>query len=592
MLKRLLPALALWPVPALLGQFHNLVTNGDGSVLLFSSTLRMTGTDQPQWEKLFRIDSSGLSLFFERDKAVTADFSFLTNHYRAIDADMSGDGAVTAVVVAADCAVGGSSCFLGQPKNQSEIAPAAGRPAMTLQGNIRLSRNGRYALLCCDGAMVSMPSVRDLYSGQATNLSVGSWSSLDISARPIVASTGVAVLAAYGSLLLAGSGSVRQVSVAAAPAQALIDAAGATVVYAGTMATGGTRLARVDVATGAESPILDSPDLRLTGMSDRGDQIAFLRSIRGFKQLHVVRPDGTALRQLTADTAGIAEAALSGSGAVAFAVTGGGRILRIDVPSGAITELIGRTVTLGPAPNPGLATAIAGSVFCVSGTGLTETAVAAAPPLPLTLGGLELRLDGLPVPLASVAPGQACFQVPWETTKGSHFLTAASQANPFLDDPVAPVYLPVARDGYASFVRLGPEYPPDRYLQPYPLVAHGDFSGLVTPASPARAGEIVHLYMTGLGPVDPPVATGAPSPSDPPARSVLPFECHLVAQGGAAIPLDVLFAGLAPTFAGYYQVSLRLPVDVPAQNGEVPVWCSVGTLYAGESAWVPVARPQ
>jgi uncharacterized protein (TIGR03437 family) len=591
MLKRFLLALAVWPVPTLLGQFHNLVTNGDGSVLVFSSTLRMKGTDQPPWEKLFRIDGSGLSLYFERDKVVPAEFSFLTNHYRAIDADMSGEGSVTAVVTAADCAVGGSSCFLGQPKNQAEIAPATGRPAMTLQGEIRLSRNGRYALLCCDGSMTSGTTLRDLDSGQ-TIFVLGPTSGFDISARPMVASSGVAVVPWRDqTLILASLAGVRKVPVAAVPAQAAMDDSATTAVYAG---GGGTVLARVDVATGVETPIWKGAGLRLVGIADRGDLIAFLAGTEGVEQLWVVRPDGSDPRRITTDTAGITEAALSGSGAVAWAATAAGRILKIEVASGGTTELIGGTVTL-QIPSPSVLPApVAGSAWCVNGTGLADRALDAVPPLPTSLGGLELRLDGQPVPLLSVAPGQACFQVPWGTSRGAHNLEAIAQSNPFLEGSASAAGgLEVDFEAAASFVRLGSQYPSGPAALPYPLAAHGDFSGLVTPVDPAHPGEILHFYMTGLGPVEPLVETGAPSPSDPPARAVLSFECHLAAlPGSGAIPLDVLFAGLAPTFTGYYQVSVRLPADVPSDNGSALMFCSAGAPSAGESAWVPVARPQ
>ena len=93
-----------------------------------------------------------------------------------------------------------------------------------------------------------------------------------------------------------------------------------------------------------------------------------------------------------------------------------------------------------------------------------------------------------------------------------------------------------------------------------PVAVHEDWSALVTPQNPARAGEIIHLYMTGLGPTEPPAATGMPSPSDPPAQLTKPLHCEVIA-GRQSRTAEVLWAGLAPTFFGVYQVSLRLPPD-------------------------------
>ncbi|MBM3739210.1 MAG: hypothetical protein FJW39_25830, partial [Acidobacteria bacterium] len=55
-------------------------------------------------------------------------------------------------------------------------------------------------------------------------------------------------------------------------------------------------------------------------------------------------------------------------------------------------------------------------------------------------------------------------------------------------------------------------------------------------ANPTRAGQYVHLYMTGLGAVSPPVRTGQPAPSSPLAELaalVAPRDRH-----GRGAPVD------------------------------------------------------
>jgi len=88
---------------------------------------------------------------------------------------------------------------------------------------------------------------------------------------------------------------------------------------------------------------------------------------------------------------------------------------------------------------------------------------------------------------------------------------------------------------------------------------------------PAKAGDNLFFYITGLGPVSPSIADGhAPCPlSGCPANVVLPKATNTVTVliGGVAIPSgNVQFAGLSPQFVGTYQVNFKMPSGVPASN--------------------------
>ena|ERR1700736_4724957 len=57
-----------------------------------------------------------------------------------------------------------------------------------------------------------------------------------------------------------------------------------------------------------------------------------------------------------------------------------------------------------------------------------------------------------------------------------------------------------------------------------------------------------------------PQADGVPAPVDPPARTVVPITCWASgADNVTKLEIPVLFAGLAPGLAGYYQMDIRLP---------------------------------
>jgi uncharacterized protein (TIGR03437 family) len=89
-----------------------------------------------------------------------------------------------------------------------------------------------------------------------------------------------------------------------------------------------------------------------------------------------------------------------------------------------------------------------------------------------------------------------------------------------------------------------------------PAVTHsGDFT-LVTASKPATPGEILSLFMTGLGATRPGIDPGRPFPSSPLQSVAAPVE---VAVNGKSA--EVLAAvGLAGATDGY-QVNLRLPTD-------------------------------
>jgi uncharacterized protein (TIGR03437 family) len=184
-----------------------------------------------------------------------------------------------------------------------------------------------------------------------------------------------------------------------------------------------------------------------------------------------------------------------------------------------------------------------------------------------SLAGAELRIDGRTAPLLYSSPSAIVFQIPWETRAEDVELTLDTATGPFL--AAFPVSL---REINAVAVKLGPE----TNQGPAPVAIHEDWGSLVTVANPARPGEIVHIYATGLGPVYPPVPTGTASPAVPLSGLALPIRW----TWDSSAPADVLFAGLAPGLTGYYQVDARVPANaitsplaltlgwVPPQGGQ------------------------
>jgi uncharacterized protein (TIGR03437 family) len=99
-----------------------------------------------------------------------------------------------------------------------------------------------------------------------------------------------------------------------------------------------------------------------------------------------------------------------------------------------------------------------------------------------------------------------------------------------------------------------------------PAVAHSSDFTLVSASKPAVAGEILSLFMTGLGPAKPGVDPGSPFPATP---SVVVNSPVIVLVNNKAA--EVLAAvGYAGTVDGY-QVNFRVPSDTPHGTATIQV---------------------
>jgi uncharacterized protein (TIGR03437 family) len=91
---------------------------------------------------------------------------------------------------------------------------------------------------------------------------------------------------------------------------------------------------------------------------------------------------------------------------------------------------------------------------------------------------------------------------------------------------------------------------------------------LITAANPAKRGQSVQLYMSGLGPLNNQPASGDPAPSDP-NKLATTKTTPVVTIGGQ--PATVVFSGLAPTFAGLYQINATVPAGISAGTANITV---------------------
>ncbi len=196
------------------------------------------------------------------------------------------------------------------------------------------------------------------------------------------------------------------------------------------------------------------------------------------------------------------------------------------------------------------------AIFCANLTGIRGIVQAPGFPLPTELAGVRVKISGIPAPLLSVSDvngqQQINLQVPFE---------ASATADP-LD-------VEVSQNGVSAWViqMKTKSTAPGIFTVDgaYGAIQHSDYS-LVTPDSPSQQGEVVILYGTGMGWVTPAVPSGIPAPVAP--LSVTRTTPTVTIGGN---PAEVLFSGLAPGFAGLYQVNVRVPETVASGDQGVVV---------------------
>ena len=99
---------------------------------------------------------------------------------------------------------------------------------------------------------------------------------------------------------------------------------------------------------------------------------------------------------------------------------------------------------------------------------------------------------------------------------------------------------------------------------------------VITRAHPAKRGEVVQLFVNGLGPV-----TDAPPSGEPSSGERISFTTAppTVTVGGKQA--QAIFSGLTPGVVGLYQMNAILAPDTP--TGDQPIVVSIGGVSSKAS---------
>jgi len=270
---------------------------------------------------------------------------------------------------------------------------------------------------------------------------------------------------------------------------------------------------------------------------------------------------GSGTRGFSGDGGAAIAAALNGNFGISLDLPGNVYIAdstnnRIRVVYAGVTGVTPVITSAGITNAASFATgASPGGLVTIFGTNLTRNLTGiiqnSSVPLPVSLAGTSVTVGGRTAPVFNVVningQEQISVQIPVDAAPGSAVPVVLNNGS---GTATAPINLTATQPGL--FTIDGTQA----------AALHADFS-LISAENPAAPGETIIVFCTGLGAVNPAVATGAAA-----SGSVLSTTATTYTATVAGLNAAVGFSGLAPGFVALGQVNLVVPAGAPsgAQN--------------------------
>jgi uncharacterized protein (TIGR03437 family) len=194
--------------------------------------------------------------------------------------------------------------------------------------------------------------------------------------------------------------------------------------------------------------------------------------------------------------------------------------------------------------------------------------------LPTSLDGVSVTVNGKRASLSYISPGQLNVLTP-------------------VDNSVGPVTVQVTNNGRTASVRMNlVKYSPGLFVWngQWVVATHTDFTGIAPvgtfsgySSSPAKPGEIVILWGTGLGPTNPPLPSGV-------LPNAAAYVTDPVTVNFGSLSVPAMAVAISPGLAGIYQVAVQVPASVTVDTkvsvtiGGVTsnsMWLSMGNSAGG-----------
>ncbi len=191
-----------------------------------------------------------------------------------------------------------------------------------------------------------------------------------------------------------------------------------------------------------------------------------------------------------------------------------------------------------------------GEFLTLYGSGLASTTNSAAVPFQTSLDQVQVLINQVPAPVYFVSPTQVSVVVPFITTPGSiaqiQVINNGAKSNvvtAFTGETSVGIftYNPVGGDGIAAAERP-------------------DFS-IVSDSNPAQVGDTIAVYVAGMGAVTNQPADGTAAPSTTLSDTTSTPLVFIDDAAGNQAQATVSFSGLAPGFAGLYQINFTILRD-------------------------------
>ncbi len=191
--------------------------------------------------------------------------------------------------------------------------------------------------------------------------------------------------------------------------------------------------------------------------------------------------------------------------------------------------------------------------------------------LPTSLDGVKVSMGGKPAYVYFISPTQINVQAPDEGV-GSMAVTVTTAAGTSAAFTANAVQLQPALYQYApTKYAIATRYPDNAYIG-NPSAVNGTVS--------AKPGDVLILWCTGLGPVNPAVPAGIVPNVTAPAAVTTPT----VMIGSVVV--QPIYAVLS-AYAGLYQVAVTLPTSLP--TGDVQIQLNQGSAQSATGVFLNVA---
>jgi uncharacterized protein (TIGR03437 family) len=246
-----------------------------------------------------------------------------------------------------------------------------------------------------------------------------------------------------------------------------------------------------------------------------------------------------------------------------------------DVAFAASTQPAISSVVNGATLQPGFA---ANSWATIFGTNLATTtdnwnSSIVNGKLPTVVAGVSVTMGGKPAYVYFVSPGQINVLAP-DVAPGPVTVTVTAPAG-------TSAAFPATASQYGPAFFLWPGSQPVATRQDFSFAAKaGTFAGATT--TPARPGDVIILWTTGLGPTNPAAPAGVAVPGD---------QTYATATPSITInntPATVFGAALAPGAVGLYQIAIQVPTMLA--DGDWPIQAGIGGIQSPTGTVLTVQR--